>query len=226
MGREIRVDIQEFEPTIAISSIPIGVRLNTQPKSSPFDAKGMVKQGYFFPLAPSIAAEVLSLVGIAIESDSQAANTVKQAVEQDLALLFRGSTDGTISGKYRREQNALRKSLFRNLKFESCGICGREFPIKLLHAAHIKPRNECSHEERLDRNVVIPACLFGCDALFERGLITVNAHGFIETNPLFEDSKTVNNYLEQIKGNLAPSHSKSNSKYFEWHANNARLNGE
>jgi len=48
--------------------------------------------------------------------------------------------------------------------------------------AHIKRRADCSHEQRLDPYNVIPMCLFGCDALFEKRLVTISADGYTQIN--------------------------------------------
>lgn len=45
--------------------------------------------------------------------------------------------------------------------------------MELLVAAHIKPRAKCSNQERRDWANIVPMCLLGCDALFERGRVAV-----------------------------------------------------
>jgi len=49
----------------------------------------------------------------------------------------------------------------------------------LLIASHIKPRNLCSHEERLHPNIATLMCLLGCDSLYERGYLRVRDDGVI-----------------------------------------------
>lgn len=59
-----------------------------------------------------------------------------------------------------------------------CGLCGNSLPSDLLTAAHIKPRSACSAAERVDAPwIVMPACLIGCDALFELGYLGVGDLG-------------------------------------------------
>jgi hypothetical protein len=89
--------------------------------------------------------------------------------------------------KARREQAILRGSLGigtgDSSRLHTCGLCGRDVPESLIVAAHIKPRRECSEAERLDiPAIAIPACLLGCDALFEHGFITVGRDGTVIAN--------------------------------------------
>jgi hypothetical protein len=72
----------------------------------------------------------------------------------------------------RREQTLLRQYLFGENEWESCAICENALPVFLLVTAPIKPRAACSDMERRDyANNVVPMCVLGCDALFERGVI-------------------------------------------------------
>lgn len=77
----------------------------------------------------------------------------------------------------RAEQTILRRYLLQG-DTGTCALCENDFPIGLLVAAHIKPRSECSDDEKRDiKNVAMPNCKFGCDELWERGYISVNGDG-------------------------------------------------
>lgn len=116
----------------------------------------------------------------------------------------------------RREQQLLRNYLFREEKFGTCAICEERLPVILLVAAHIKPRKKCSDEERRDPANVVPMCLLGCDALFERGLITVVAGKVRIRLPraLGPASKRFSGLHGQSPSIWKPKR----RKYFEWHA--------
>lgn len=73
----------------------------------------------------------------------------------------------------RLEQKFLRKYVLKGRDCGSCYICGEELPVRLLVAAHLKPRWQCSKKEKRDFNNVVPMCLLGCDALFESGYLMV-----------------------------------------------------
>ena len=56
-----------------------------------------------------------------------------------------------------------------------CALCGHQYPLRFLVAAHIKKRSICTDAERRDlRNVAMLVCTFGCDALYEAGWIPRN----------------------------------------------------
>jgi hypothetical protein len=129
-----------------------------------------------------------------------------------------GALDREYTTKGRLEQSYLRKRLFSGKSSSMCAICGREFPIQLLIAAHIKPRSECSLQEKRDvSNIVFPLCLFGCDTLYERGIVTINNKGYVTVFTTIELTKTVGQYLNDIKGKRCKSWTGNNAQYFRWH---------
>jgi hypothetical protein len=82
-------------------------------------------------------------------------------------------------------------------------------------AAHIKPRSECSRAERLDaENIVFGVCLLGCDALYERGLISVK-NGRIVTAS--HGSKALRQLLQPYQRRKCPGWTLSKTPYFDWH---------
>lgn len=122
----------------------------------------------------------------------------------------------TING--RREQGYLRALLFKEKSISTCGICGREFPVELLVAAHIKPRSKCTLREKRDAaNIVFPLCLFGCDSLYERGIVSINSKGYVVVRATAELTKSVSHHLKNIKGRKCESWTDTNARYFQWH---------
>lgn len=89
-----------------------------------------------------------------------------------------------VLGVLRLEQRYLRNVLLPG-PVGTCALCGRDFPSNLITAAHIKRRSVCSDsEKRRFKDVAMPACRFGCDELFGRGLVAVDAHGDVAISPL------------------------------------------
>lgn len=127
-------------------------------------------------------------------------------------------TDSDQKTKSRNEQPILRKHLFGQSQFSKCHICGQEYPVAMLVAAHIKKRSSCTDEERKDLNIVMSACKFGCDELYERGHIQVGSNGLITSKNLIEND-AVNNYIKKIEGKSCISYSTQNEIYFKWHRN-------
>lgn len=72
----------------------------------------------------------------------------------------------------RGEQSLLRKHLFGDDLLATCALCGRDLPVAMLVTAHIKRRADTSRAERGRTDTVMPACLIGCDSLFELGYVT------------------------------------------------------
>lgn len=87
----------------------------------------------------------------------------------------------------RAEQMLLRSWLFKDRKYESCGLCGEAFSTAALVAAHKKPRTECDDDERRDPYIVMPMCVFGCDFLYEQGSIVVEEGVVKAGNPIEYD---------------------------------------
>ncbi|RPE10724.1 HNH endonuclease [Paenibacillus polymyxa] len=125
--------------------------------------------------------------------------------------------DTNRSGKGRKEQSFLRRKLFKNKKVGVCGICGNQYPVDLLVAAHIKKRSKCSREEKLDyKNIVMPMCKFGCDDLFEKGYIVV-CDGKIQRNIKKSYTPHLLERVAQIETRECKHWNDHTRKYFEWH---------
>jgi hypothetical protein len=137
--------------------------------------------------------------------------------EQTLERL--GPLDALREMLVRTEQAFLRNRLLGNRRTANCEICGRLFPVEYIVAAHIKRRSACSDEERRDdRRNVVAMCKFGCDQLFERGIIAVVSgrvvpHGERSTAV----TPAVDSYLSSVEGRECP-HWQEGQPYFEWHA--------
>jgi hypothetical protein len=128
-----------------------------------------------------------------------------------------GPLDYEHSALGRVEQGFLRNNLFGKSDQAVCDLCGRLLPISLMVAAHIKPRSACSSRERRDaNNVVFGVCLLGCDALYERGLISVGDSGEIRVAPA-SGSRALEKLLGIYRRRTCPAWDGSNAKYFKWH---------
>jgi hypothetical protein len=127
--------------------------------------------------------------------------------------------DGLASVKVRREQAQLRTVLAGDRDVAACALCGHEFPMGFLVAAHIKKRSLCSDDERRDlRHVAMLACTFGCDALYESGWITVDASGCVRTIGLDGlPEGRAREHLRRLAGQRCPAHDHASEGYFAWH---------
>ncbi len=140
----------------------------------------------------------------------------------DQLAAFTGSTDGAaVVRAARNEQKVLRKALGLGPDAAGavqCGLCSRHFPRQLLVAAHIKPRSECTEEERqaLTR-VAMAACLLGCDALFEAGYIAVDGSGRILTARRDLAPSALQTLLRELERRRAPAWNEAREVHFAWH---------
>lgn len=125
--------------------------------------------------------------------------------------------DKTAKRTERKEQVLLRRLLFGKKREETCAFCGKKYPVEFLTAAHIKRRADCTLEERKDvPSIVMPACRFGCDELYERGYLLV-FDGKIVLNDQKWIPDSIREYVAPIAGRLCSCWSDATKGYFEAH---------
>jgi hypothetical protein len=130
---------------------------------------------------------------------------------------YEGDLNRPVTAAQRGEQSALRRLLFGSATTAACALCGATYPVRFLVAAHIKRRSLCSDDERRDlANVAMPACQFGCDALFETGYISVDHDGKIVTAASWSDGSLADQ-LTRLEGRPCLSFTENSRHYFEWH---------
>lgn len=151
------------------------------------------------------------------ENETDLQEVSKNEYEDIIRSYDRNQLDTEHKAKGRREQAYLRKTLFKNELAHECEVCGVEYPIQFLVAAHIKKRAFCSPDEKLDfENIVIPMCKFGCDDLFERGYISI-IDGQVVSNKKFS-TESIDNYINKIEGRTIKKWNAGTAKYFSWHS--------
>ncbi len=218
LGREIEVEAQDFDFTIDLEEIPVGLRRDSGAGvNTPFDSRGKVKQGYLFSVPDEVSRFLLTRLNLISTSSVESITT---QVQKTLGT-FADGTDKAIIGTFRREQRALRAYLVQNKSLLDCGLCGKTLPPSLLVAAHIKPRSVCSEKERLDANVVMLACVLGCDALFEKGFIFVSEDGKVSLNPMSDASAGLLEFMKDLDGQTSKAFNSESRKFFKWHRENA-----
>lgn len=130
------------------------------------------------------------------------------------------TTDREVTALVRKEQSYWQHYLFGQSSMAKCGICGAVLPKRYLVVAHIQPRRLCSHEERLDKNNVMPACVFGCDALFDKGVLFVQGRT-IQTS-CSGLTGVVKQRIEPLLGKPCQYWNEQSDKYFRQHASIAK----
>ena len=133
-------------------------------------------------------------------------------------LRRRGLLDKTTLSRTRCEQAILRRLVLGSATSAVCSICGQRYPLSLLIAGHIKPRSRCSAKEKRDlQHCAMPVCLLGCDALYERGLVTVTPNGRIVVAHPEQRTPALTVHLRSVKGRTCSVHSSETEPYFAWH---------
>lgn len=172
-------------------------------------------------LADILAVPTQELVAPRAIRDRLDAIDDKQPTAADYAAAVSaidGDLDRAVQTARRIEQSYLRRALFIGATAQ-CDLCGRQFEVEFLVAAHIKKRAECTDPERRDvGHVVMSACRFGCDELFERGYISVADDGRIMVSRAAESSEHAHAYVRQyLAGKYFGRPMAGREGHFEWH---------
>lgn len=136
------------------------------------------------------------------------------------APTFLGPLDQEHTERARVEQGFLRQHLLKGAEEATCALCSKALPDELLVAGHIKPRSYCSRKERLDyEHIAFLVCMLGCDALYEKGFVTVLCGGTIRTaSSAAAGSKTLSSTLQMLEGKRCAAWKNGTAEYFAWHA--------
>ena len=119
----------------------------------------------------------------------------------------------------RTESKYVRDILFPDATAR-CDLCGEEMPREFFIGAHIKKRAACTDDEKLDiPNVVMGACVFGCDALYEKGYVTVGDDWTLQVAP-GTGSAEIDARLARLAGRTFPDQDDGRRQYTEWHRAN------
>ncbi|EMY34778.1 hypothetical protein D477_007998 [Arthrobacter crystallopoietes BAB-32] len=127
------------------------------------------------------------------------------------------NTDQVSLGSVRREQADLRRHLLYSRPTATCAICGEERPARLLVAAHIKPRSQCTEEERKAfRSVAMLACSLGCDALFGWGYIYMDSDGKVRRG-INAETDDVRDAVDLLIGKVCGAYNADTAPNFKAH---------
>ncbi len=131
---------------------------------------------------------------------------------------FGGALDRASTFARRAEQGHLKRLLLSH-GGGRCALCGREFPAKLLVAAHIKKRAACTDDEKRDLvNIGMLACLLGCDSLYEHGFVAVEEGGRLLTSPEGHEVPALDDYAKKnFVSRTCAWWSPAREPYFYWH---------
>ncbi|MFF9521297.1 hypothetical protein OG399_15420 [Streptomyces achromogenes] len=138
--------------------------------------------------------------------------------EQAAVDAFDGELERKAQRAQRGEQAVLKRRLLPGIT-GACALCGRELPGTFLIGAHIKKRSMCTDTEKRDlANIAMLACVFGCDALYEHGYVTVAPGGDIQVSPLVHDIPEVAAYIKhKLEHRTVTWWNEDREPYYNWH---------
>ncbi|MFJ3159204.1 hypothetical protein [Streptomyces kanasensis] len=131
-----------------------------------------------------------------------------------------GADSALVEVLVRREQSKLRKKMLNGASTFTCALCGRHLPVRFIRAAHIKRRSHATREERLQLANIMPACLLGCDELFEHGYIHITGTGHVAVSAKAGEHPSLKEAADQLAGNPVGGYSGHQAPYFAWHRDN------
>lgn len=136
-------------------------------------------------------------------------------------LTIDGELDEECRVLRRTEQSFLRNRLLNGKDHGRCFLCDEDLPAALLVAAHIKKRARCSDKEKRDYRNVVPMCLLGCDALFERGYVAVVRNVIDARLKSLHTRSRLSALLLTLRSRRLEVEV-PRKKYFKWHSKHAR----
>jgi len=145
---------------------------------------------------------------------------VTEEILEDALINLDGPLDTRVQTWARTEQSRARRVHLGDRPVGDCRLCGRTFPREFLVAAHKKKRSRCSDDEKRDiANVTMMCCVFGCDALYERGYVGVSESGEILRSSRITSESALGQAIGQYvlpRISLDPRE----ADYFAWHLKN------
>lgn len=216
-GRELKLKYDVLDVALTLDSLPLELRQSHSGNGSPFSRYGSVNLGYFFDLADEVGVWIMSKVGLVADPQDVLLDEPSSGEAQNHETVIVVGADGSVTVKTRAEHHQLKSILFKGKTELECALCGRMLPLNILVTAHIKPRSKCSKAERVDQHVVMAACALGCDALFERGFVSVGADGRVMTGPKAAKTPALSEHVGKLAGREVLNFGSHNAKYYAWH---------
>ncbi|MGW6745650.1 hypothetical protein ACWGDX_33765 [Streptomyces sp. NPDC055025] len=170
----------------------------------------------FIVLSDSDSDALQSL--LTLDPANAATTPLDAQAEQAAVDGFDGELERKAQRARRGEQAALKRRLLPGTTGE-CALCGRELPGTFLIGAHIKKRSMCTDTEKRDlANIAMLACVFGCDALYEHGYVTVISNGAIQVSPLVQEIPEVAAYIQdKLASRTVSWWNEQREPYYRWH---------
>lgn len=206
------------EPFIVEMEVRLDVLKTVFPPGvGPMNRTGNPGRVYIASIPPAVGEHLANYLSAGSLPVQQPLEQVAEAKgERNTSQHLDLATTDIAGSMFRRaEQRYLRQALLARYG-NQCALCGRVLPESLLIAAHIKLRSQSSEADRLDfEAAAMLACSLGCDALFERGYLTVDDGGRVRTTPTNDPELLP--VLEKLGGLRCLAFSEATKENFEFH---------
>jgi len=207
-GRLVRVELIANDLKLHRDSV---AELIAHGSPGPLSQYGIPREAYLSPLSDQDAGALLRELNLTVPERHLPGRPHENWAAGS------GETDADAIANIRKEQGSLRAYLLQSRPIAACAICGETTPAAFLVAGHIVPRSEITDEERwkFDEAAVL-MCVFGCDALFEHGYITVDGNGVVSSGRRTESQRLQEEVATRV-GRLSAGWHDRNAGAFQAH---------
>jgi len=194
-----------------------------------FNAVAGYKPNYvvqsFNVLAPDKSESILDALDLDLPSGVVLPAAIDLEAEIRALAERPAGLDRPVKASRRVEQAQLRKIHFRGKDTAICSICAKPLPVDLLVVGHIRKRHSCDDRQRLDLANTMPICLLGCDSLFEKGYLYVDATGTIRASGENPAASPLDAAVRAVAGRSCPAWTADADRFFRWHREHSRRIG-
>lgn len=176
--------------------------------SATLDRNGQTNRRYLSQLSNADAQALVALADVQLPAEESLSG---RPLDEVLGAV---PTDEIGTVLHRTEQAELRRHLLGDAEMGVCELCGSGLPQRLLVAAHIKPRRDCTEAERRGfDSIAMLLCALGCDALFEWGYVVVDDTGTVVRGRA-PDAGDLSRRIDTLVGRRCSRHDQATAGYF------------
>lgn len=206
IGLRVIADLGELSGPDLGSQAMESLRLSANKRGVPVVTPGAEVMGH---LVVGISAEPANPADWTAAADRAASADRAEPGDGTLTQVLQGVLD-------RRNALMLRKQML-GASTSTCAFCGRTLPNSLLSVIHITPLHSLSAEAQAGGGNFTVACNLGCEQLFRRGYVIVDAEGIITASPRSRETPDVHQAVGAVSGRLVAGFNARNAPFFAHH---------
>ncbi|MFF6908104.1 hypothetical protein ACFY9Q_19465 [Streptomyces sp. NPDC012389] len=206
IGLRVIADLGELSGPDLGSRAMESLRLSANKRGVPVVTPGAEVMGH---LVVGISAEPADSADWSAAADWAASADRAEPDDGALSQVLQGALS-------RRNTSVLRKRML-GASTGTCAFCGRTLPNSLLSVIHITPLHSLPAEAGADVDNCTVACNLGCEQLFRRGYVTVDAEGIVTAGPRSRETPDVHQAAGAISGRLVAGFTARSAPFFARH---------